>query len=179
MKNNDTTPQANESSTDRSAALREYVSMLRMAAQSPLTSEQIASLNDSMAIREIAGLDATIGTSYRELGPNHLVMEMTVDERHLQPWGLANGGMFATLGESAGSVAGFIAVGGKQPVVGVNNSTDFYRSAQAGDVVVSTATPVHLGRTSQVWEIRHTRDSDGKLLSRTNLRLAILPAEAK
>lgn len=156
---------------------RRYGKLLATAARRVLTDEEIAELNDiGEGDIEAAGLDALLGTSYIAVGPTMIVMRMEIGPQHLQPWGVANGGVYASIGESCGSIAGFIAAGADRPVVGVNNSTDFYRSAVDGDVLVSTASPVHLGRTTQVWEIRHVREADGKLLSRTNLRLAVLPA---
>ncbi len=64
--------------------------------------------------------------------------------------------------------------GARPPVAGVNDKTGFFRSARAGDVIQSVATPLHLGRSAHVWEIVHTRKADGKLLARTNLRVAML-----
>ena len=155
-----------------------YGRLLKAAGERVLTDEEIAELNElTEGDVEAAGLDAYLGTSYVAVGPRLMSMRLEIGPEHLQPWGVANGGVYSTVGESCGSIAGFIAAGADRPVVGVNNSTDFYRSAVAGDVLISTATPVHLGRTSQVWEIRHTRESDGKLLSRTNLRLAVLPKD--
>lgn len=153
-----------------------YHKLLSTAGERVLTDDEVAELN-AVAAGDVAsgGLDAHLGTEYVAVGPRMLSMRLPIDERHLQPWGVANGGTYASVGESCGSIAGFIAVGADRPVVGVNNSTDFFRSAKVGDVLISTASPVHLGRTSQVWEIRHTRESDGQLLSRTNLRLAVLP----
>ncbi len=155
---------------------RVYGKLLKAAGERVLTDDEIAELN-ALTEGDIAsaGLDAHLGTSYVAVGPRLMSMRLEIGPEHLQPWGVANGGVYATIGESCGSIAGFIAAGADRPVVGVNNSTDFYRSAKAGDALISTATPVHLGRTSQVWEIRHTREADGKLLSRTNLRLAVLP----
>lgn len=153
-----------------------YGRLLQAAGERVLTDDEITELNELMGDDiEAAGLDAHLGTSYVAVGPRLLSMRMEIGPQHLQPWGVANGGVYAAIGESCGSIAGFIAAGADRPVVGVNNSTDFYRSAVAGDALISTASPVHLGRTSQVWEIRHTREADGKLLSRTNLRLAVLP----
>lgn len=153
-----------------------YGRLLQAAGERVLTDDEITELNELMGDDiEAAGLDAHLGTSYVAVGPRLLSMRMEIGPQHLQPWGVANGGVYAAIGESCGSIAGFIAAGADRPVVGVNNSTDFYRSAVAGDALISTASPVHLGRTSQVWEIRHTREADGTLLSRTNLRLAVLP----
>lgn len=123
-----------------------------------------------------SGLDAVLGLEYTRVGPRGCATRVVVGRRHLQPWGVTNGGVYSSIGESAGSVSAFLAAGGLTQVVGMNNSTDFYRPSRAGDVIVSAAEPVHLGRTTQAWEIRHHRESDGKLLARTSLRMAVLGA---
>lgn len=164
--------------TDGPAA--EYLRLLAAAAQRDLTGEEIDRLNelDATAVAAgapgVDGVSAAFGVTYRAAGPRGAAMTFTTDARHLQPWGLVNGGVFAAVGESLGSVAGFLAAGGETGVVGANNSTDFFRPGKAGLTVVSTAEPVHLGRTSQVWEIRHVDEGSGKMLARTTLRLAVL-----
>ncbi len=57
--------------------------------------------------------------------------------------------------------------GGK--VVGVNNSTDFYRAVREGDLT-STALPVHRGRSQQVWVVE-TLDAEGRMVARGQVRL--------
>ena len=54
-------------------------------------------------------------------------------------------------------------------MVGVNNSTDFYRAVREG-TLTSTATPVHRGRSQQVWVVE-TVDEDGRMVSRGQVRL--------
>jgi uncharacterized protein (TIGR00369 family) len=89
---------------------------------------------------------------------------------------VTNGGVYASLGESAGSFAGFIAAAGKGNVMGVTNSTNFLRPSMPGDVIRSTAHPVHTGRTSQLWRIDHVNAGTGKLLATTELRTVVSPA---
>lgn len=163
------------SSTDRKST---YQDLMAVATERELTAEEIALGNgffDSAAAQPIPlGLEALMGVRYLSVGPRKVALVLEADARHLQPAGLINGGVFAVLGETAGSIAGFIAAGADRLVVGANNSTDFFRPGKSGDTVTSTAEPVHIGRTSQVWEIRH-ENGEGKLLARTNLRLAVLP----
>ncbi len=149
-----------------------YQQLIAKAADAALTEEELVEFNRLGIGQGLSGLDATLQARYLQVSPEGVRMTVEVTQAHTQPWGLANGGLFAALGESAGSTAGFVAAGGKRPVVGANNNTDFYRPAHPGDVITSEARPIHLGRTSQVWEIRH--EANGKLLSRTNLRLAVL-----
>ncbi|MDO4609301.1 PaaI family thioesterase [Corynebacterium sp.] len=152
-----------------------YMSLLRTAAERELEESEIARVNAVAAEGGVDGLGELLGTTLRALGPRGATMAFTADSRHLQPWGLVNGGVFAAVGESLGSMSGYLAAGAGPAVVGANNSTDFFRPGSAGMTVVSVAEPVHLGRTSHVWEIRHSDEATGKLLARTTLRLAVLP----
>ncbi|WP_448850709.1 PaaI family thioesterase [Corynebacterium sp. 335C] len=160
-----------------SATFEEYMGLLRTAAQRELDDAEVARFNELADGGRIDGLGEVLGVVCLAAGPRGATMTFTADERHLQPWGLVNGGVFAAVGESLGSVSGYLAAGAGPAVVGANNSTDFFRPGRAGMTVVSTSEPVHLGRTSQVWEIRHCDEATGKLLARTTLRLAVLPKE--
>jgi uncharacterized protein (TIGR00369 family) len=55
-------------------------------------------------------------------------------------------------------------------VVGVNNQTDFIRATKDG-VLIGEATPIHRGRTQQLWQVTVTREEDGKLVARGQVRL--------
>ena len=60
-------------------------------------------------------------------------------------------------------------LGDRGSVVGVTNSTDFYRAVRDG-AMTSTALPVHRGRSQQVWVVE-TVDAEGRLVSRGQVRL--------
>ncbi|MCW2789159.1 MAG: thioesterase, partial [Aeromicrobium sp.] len=100
---------------------------------------------------------------------------------HLQPFGIPHGGVYCAVHESTASVAGQIWLDGKGVVVGTNNSTDFLRQAKVGDTITVTATPIHRGRSQQLWHLDST-DQDGRLVAQGQVRLANLdkeiPAEA-
>ena len=59
--------------------------------------------------------------------------------------------------------------------MGTNNSTDFLRQAKVGDTILTTATPIHRGRTQQLWRVESV-DQDGRLVAQGQMRLANLPA---
>ena len=90
----------------------------------------------------------------------------------MQPHGIVHGGTYATLIETAASTAASVwaMANGMRGAVGVSNTTDFYRSHRAGPITAD-ATPVHRGRTQQVWQVEITRVDDGKLLARGQVRL--------
>ncbi|MFD1824101.1 MULTISPECIES: PaaI family thioesterase [Mumia] len=126
------------------------------------------------------GLGGVLGFSYDEVSGDRVVVTWTVGPEHLQPFGIVHGGVYCAVHESAASTAGQAWLRDKGIVVGVNNNTDFLRQAHAGDALRTVATPIHRGRTSQLWEIS-TTNVEGKLVSRGQVRLANLdgspPAE--
>jgi uncharacterized protein (TIGR00369 family) len=117
-----------------------------------------------------------LGLVVSEVGPDRVVMAWTVDERHLQPFGLAHGGIHCLVNESAASIAAAVWLGADGKVVGVNNSTDFLRASRPGDSLRAIATPIHRGRSQQLWQIE-TRDDRERLVARGQVRLQNLQAE--
>lgn len=119
-----------------------------------------------------SGLDDLIGAVIEDLGPDHCRVRLEIDSRHHQPYGILHGGTYCTIVETAASTpaAVWAITSGMRGAVGVSNTTDFYRSHREGPIVAD-ATPVHRGRTQQVWEVEVTRVADGKLLARGQVRL--------
>jgi len=127
-----------------------------------------------------SGLDETLGVELIEVGPDRVVARWTVDGRHLQPFGIVHGGAYCAVHESVASVAAQAWLRDGGLVVGVNNSTDFLRQAKVGAQISTIGTPVHRGRTMQLWLLEST-DADDRLLARGQVRLAhidgTLPAD--
>jgi len=115
------------------------------------------------------GLDTHLGISLVEAGPDRVVMRWTVHPEITQPYGLVHGGMYCTAVESSCSVGGAIWFGDRGRVVGVSNQTDFYRAVTEGELT-ATATPVHRGRSQQVWRVAITDDQD-RLVAQGQVRL--------
>lgn len=125
---------------------------------------------------EIPGLDGTLGVEHVEVGPDKVVARFTIGEQHLQPFGIPHGGVYCAVHESTASTGGQVWLGTKGVVVGTNNSTDFIRQARIGDTITVTATPIHRGRTQQIWHLDST-NQDGKLIAQGQVRLANLDQE--
>ena len=122
---------------------------------------------------EIPGLDGVLGVEHVEVGPDKVVVRFTITEQHLQPFGIPHGGIYCAVHESTASVAGQVWLQEKGVVVGTNNSTDFLRQAALGDVITTTATPIHRGRTQQLWHL-DSLNQDGRLIAQGQVRLANL-----
>jgi uncharacterized protein (TIGR00369 family) len=118
------------------------------------------------------GFDHLIGVDIEEAGPDRCVVSLEIDDRHHQPYGIVHGGIYCTLVESAASIGGAVHAmeQGIPGAVGVSNTTDFFRSHRTGRIR-AVATPIHQGRSQQVWVVEITRDDDGALLARGQVRL--------
>ncbi|MGQ0623446.1 MAG: PaaI family thioesterase [Sporichthyaceae bacterium] len=116
------------------------------------------------------GFLAMLGAEVGEVGPTKAVLTLEVGPEHAQPHGVLHGGVHATLVESAASVGGhqWMAERGGT-VVGVTNTTHFFRPFTAGRLV-ATATPLHQGRSQQLWQVEIT-DTAGKIIARGEVRL--------
>lgn len=125
---------------------------------------------------DIPGLDGVLGVEHVELTPDKVVVRFTITDRHLQPFGIPHGGIYCAVHESTASMAGQIWLGAKGVVVGTNNSTDFLRQARNGDTITTTATPIHRGRSQQLWHLDST-NQEGKLIAQGQVRLANLDQE--
>lgn len=91
-----------------------------------------------------------------------------------QPYGIVHGGVHSMVVEGLCSMAAALWLrqngqGEESRVVGVNNSTDFYRAVSEGRLT-SVCRPVHRGRSQQVWTVE-TADADGRLVARGQVRL--------
>ena len=95
-----------------------------------------------------------IGIEFIEIGEDFLRARMPVDDRTRQPYGLLHGGASVALAETLGShAAGLTLDNSKQSCVGQEINANHLRAVRSG-FVIGTARPVHVGRRSQVWEIR-------------------------
>jgi len=114
-----------------------------------------------------------LGIEFIELGDDFLRARMPVDHRTLQPAGLLHGGASVALAETLGSAASFLCVDQSQfTVVGVEVNANHVRSARAG-WVTGTARPIHLGRSTHVWDIRII-DEEERLVCVSRLTMAVV-----
>lgn len=102
---------------------------------------------------------------------------VAADERHHQPWGLVHGGLYTAAIETFATLGAYETVKEHgQQAVGVANATDFLRPHRSGRLSV-VATPIHQGRTQQLWQVEMRRPDDQKLVARGQVRLQNLVME--
>ena len=115
----------------------------------------------------------TLEMSFIDIGENFLTAKMPVNSRVFQPDGVLHGGATVALAESVGSAASYLSVDReKQMVRGIVISANHLKSVKDG-FIYAKATPIHKGRTTQLWEIRVTDDNDN-LISHCKLSTIIL-----
>ncbi len=113
-----------------------------------------------------------LGIVFTELGPDYLRATMPVDVRTHQPYGLLHGGASVLLAETLGSTAGMLSVGEDEGCVGIEINANHLRGVRSGRVT-GTARALHVGRSTQVWEIR-IEDDAGRLVCISRLTLAVV-----
>jgi len=130
-----------------------------------------SSLESLNAMRRGTAMEP-LGIEFTEIGPDFLRGTMPVDARTHQPYGLLHGGASVLLAETLGSSAGMLSVEEGRGVVGIEINANHLRGVREG-VVTGTARPLHVGRQTQVWEIR-IEDERGRLVCVSRLTLAVI-----
>jgi uncharacterized protein (TIGR00369 family) len=110
-----------------------------------------------------------VGLRIEQASGDRVVLTCPVTPDLHQPFGLVHGGVYATLAETAASVAGALWFGDRGKVVGVSNHTDFLRAVRRGELRAE-ATPLARGRTTQLWQVEIV-DEQGRLIAHAKVRL--------
>ena len=114
-----------------------------------------------------------LGIQFIEIGSNYLVAKMPVDHRTHQPMGLLHGGASVALAETLGSVAAHCTIDlSKFYCVGLEINANHLKGARDG-YVYGTARPIHIGRSTQVWEIRIENEKQ-ELVCISRITMAVL-----
>lgn len=115
----------------------------------------------------------TLGIRLTAIGDDWLQGTMPVDPRTHQPYGLLHGGASVALAETLGSTAAMLTLDpAKEAAVGLDINANHLRGVRSGSVT-GTARVLHLGRTTQVWEIR-IENEDGALVCISRLTMAVI-----
>jgi 1,4-dihydroxy-2-naphthoyl-CoA hydrolase len=121
-------------------------------------------------------LAESLGIEFTEAGADFLRGRMPVDARTKQPFGLLHGGASVALAETLGSAAGNHCVDSDRSIaVGLEISANHLRPVTSG-WVIGTARAIHLGRSTQVWDIR-IEDEAGHMTCISRLTLAVVPKQ--
>ena len=131
----------------------------------PISVEELTSIHQDTA-------PAHLGLEFVEVGEDFIIGRVPVDARTRQPYGLLHGGVSVVLAETLGSCGAIHCAPPGHRVVGLDINANHIRGATAGWVTGKT-TPVHIGRSTQVWHIEMRNDA-GELTCVSRLTMAVL-----
>jgi uncharacterized protein (TIGR00369 family) len=129
------------------------------------------STNPSDASPDItAGWASAMGLEFLTVTADEVVVEWTVDGRHLQPYGIVHGGVHSGVIETVCSLgAAAQAAPRGQIVMGIENHTSFLRAVRGGRLR-ATGKPIHVGQRAQLWEANIV-DAEGRVIATGRVRL--------
>jgi len=128
----------------------------------------------SIAANRGPSLADALGITIVELTTERVVATMPVDHRTRQPYGILHGGASVALAETVASIGATMNVDRATSVaVGLEINANHMRPKRDG-VVTGTATPIHRGKSTQVWDVRIV-DEEGRLVCVSRCTLAVVP----
>ena len=131
----------------------------------PVSVESLSALHLDTAV-------ARLGIEFIEVGDDFISARVPVNAHTRQPMGLLHGGVSVVLAETLGSCGAVCAAPPGYRAVGLDINANHLRAATQG-WVTGTARPVHIGRTTQVWQIDMVND-EGQLTCVSRITMAVL-----
>jgi uncharacterized protein (TIGR00369 family) len=137
--------------------------------QKPISVDALTQFSQNSAVSHL-------GIEFLEVGDDYLVGRVPVDARTVQPFGLLHGGVSVVLAETLGSCGSNFACAPGHQAVGLDINANHLRGVKAG-WVTGTARAVHIGRTTQVWQIDMRNDA-GEMTCVSRLTMSVLGARS-
>ena len=132
---------------------------------------------ETIRARGTKNLADTLGIVITELTDKRVIATMPVDERTRQPFGILHGGASVALAETIASLGATMNVDlDRSLVVGVEINANHIRAKKEG-TVTGTGTPIHVGRSTQVWEVKIVDESQ-RTICVSRCTLAVVPRDA-
>ena len=136
----------------------------------PISCEILHRLHDGTAVRQL-------GIEFTEVGDDFIAARVPVDARTKQPYGLLHGGVSVVLAETLGSCGAAFTCPEGHRAVGLDINANHLKGATQG-WVTGVARPVHIGRSTQVWQI-DLRNDAGELTCVSRITMSVLAPRAK
>lgn len=119
-------------------------------------------------------INSLLDIRFEEYGDDWISASMPVDARTHQPYGILHGGASVVLAESLGSTASYLCIDNARfYCVGLEINANHLKAVRSGRVT-ALARPIHLGRTTHVWDIRLHNEAD-QLTCIARLTMAVVP----
>jgi uncharacterized protein (TIGR00369 family) len=131
----------------------------------PVTTQTLTDIHKDTAVERL-------GIEFLEVGDDFIRARVPVDTRTRQPYGILHGGVSVVLAETLGSCGAAFAAPAGHRAVGLDINANHLRATTSG-WVTGTARPVHVGRSTQVWQI-DLQDEQGRLTCVSRITMAVL-----
>ncbi len=118
-------------------------------------------MSETLAVTPFSSL---MGVEIVERSKEKIVGQMVVRDDLCTAGGILHGGAYMAFADTLGAVGAVANLGEGQWTTTLESKTNFFRGAPVGSTVTGTATPLHVGRRSSVWQTRVTND-EGKLMA--------------
>jgi uncharacterized protein (TIGR00369 family) len=138
--------------------------------KSPVSVQILSDLHVDTAV-------AHLGIEFTEVGDDFIRARVPVDTRTRQPYGLLHGGVSVVLAETLGSCGAAFAAPSGHRAVGLDINANHLRGATSG-WVNGICRPVHVGRSTQVWQIELSNDA-GELTCVSRITIAVLAPQSR
>ena len=135
----------------------------------PVTTQTLTDIHKDTAVERL-------GIEFLEVGDDFIRARVPVDARTRQPYGILHGGVSVVLAETLGSCGAAFAAPEGHRAVGLDINANHLRATTSG-WVIGTARPVHVGRTTQVWQI-DLQDEQARLTCVSRITMAVLAPQA-
>ena len=118
-------------------------------------------------------LPESFGIDLTEVGTDYVKGSLTVDARHLRPGNIMNGGVSLVLIETMGSISSCLFLDlEKQNSFGIQVNANHISVARPGDVLTATSRAVHIGKTTQIWDVT-IENQTGKIVSSGRITMLV------
>lgn len=133
-------------------------------------------LNAIHKLGEKIELASHLRMEFTEMTDTSLSAQIKIADIHLRPGGIMSGGVSLALIETVGSVAGLFTIDySTHNIFGIEVNANHVRQVKLGQVVVAKAEPEHIGRTTQIWNVKITCEE--KLACTGRITLMIVPKD--
>lgn len=133
------------------------------------SADMVAHINSTRAGTAWDVLDITLIEAMKD----RVVAHMPIGPNHRQQIGYLHGGISITLAESLASLGSVLNINSsRQTAFGLEINASHLRAKREG-TLTGTATPIRLGRTAHVWDVRIT-DEDDRLICIARCTIAIV-----
>lgn len=129
------------------------------------------------AAKVVSAFAQYIGIKTTFVAPDRVEAELLVTESLLNRNGQLHGGAIMTLADNTGGSAAVIALEQGEGTITTESKTNFFRALTLGERVKAVSVPLHIGRSTQVWQTNIYKE-DGRLAAQvTQSQFTLKPVQ--